>query len=70
VTIVKNHLNGQNRDFSKLKKSISYAFNQRYQSQSMFNKIADGNQGKLKTQHNIRKKEDSRFNFITSVHTM
>ena len=30
VTIVKNHLNSQNRDFSKLKKSISYAFNQRY----------------------------------------
>lgn len=70
VAIVKSNLGSQNRDFSKLKKSISYAFNQRFQSQSIFNRIADGSKGKLKTQHNIRSKEDSRFNFIKSVHTM
>jgi hypothetical protein len=32
INIVKANMAGQNRDFSKLKKSISYAFNQRYQS--------------------------------------
>jgi hypothetical protein len=70
INVVKLNIGGQNRDFSKLKKSISYAFNQRYQAQSIFNKMADDTSSKLKTQHNIRLKEDSRFDFIKSVHTM
>ena len=32
--------------------------------------MSGGASSKLKTQHNIRKKEDDRFNFIKSVHTM
>lgn len=37
INIVKFNLEGTNRDFAKLKKSISYAFDQKYQANSIFN---------------------------------
>ena len=43
INIIKIHFSGINNDFSKLKKSISYAFDQKFQANSFFFKKNDDN---------------------------
>lgn len=68
INLIKLNFSGQNRDFSKLKRSISYAFDQKFQSHSLFRVKEDS--GKLKAQHNFRRKENKDFDFMNSQHTM
>lgn len=71
INIVKSNLEGKNRDFAKLKKSISYAFDQKYHANSIFNlNNKDDDSKKLTTQHKLRRNKDHKFDFINSVHTM
>ena len=70
IGIVKLNFTAQSKDFSKLKKSISYAFDQRFHANSFFfKKSGEAGGGKLKATHSIRKK-DNKFDFINSFHTM
>lgn len=68
INLIKLNFSGQSRDFSKLKRSISYAFDQKFQSHSLFRVKEDS--GKLKAQHNFRRKENKNFDFMNSQHTM
>jgi len=41
INIIKDQFSGDEKDFSKLKKTISYAFDQKYGSNNIFSKTID-----------------------------
>ena len=58
INIIKDLFSGDHKDFSKLKKSISYAFDQKYMKNSVFQRtIDDDKDEKLKFQHQIMKQQ-------------
>ena len=65
--MVKLFISNEKRDFSKLKRTISYAFDTKFQKNSIFHMNNEDN--KLKAQHNFRLKENKDFNFMSSPHT-
>ena len=57
------------KDFSILKKSVGYAFDQKYTMNSFFNKKADDDLGsKMKFKLNKKTKDEVLFDFINSMH--
>lgn len=69
IFTIKQNFTSDKKDFAKLRKSISYAFDQKFHEQSFFRKGNNNDaKKKLTTKHSFNKKKTSQFDFCNSMH--
>ena len=67
INIVKDKFKGTQKDFSILKKSVGYAFDQKYETNSLFRQKAEDGAPKLKFKL-LKKTDGNLFDFMNSMH--